>query len=140
MKTIVRMVAVMVFWIGWCNNTYASIVTSTPIMQHRYHKNPTGNRYMNDKDFYILYNKVKKKSFKSDKLELIEVGSLDSRFSCKQCRKILDLFSFDDERLEALKLMAPRIVDVDNAMIVINAMTFESGKKKAQEIILKYNK
>lgn len=87
--------------------------------------------YMSDREFDLLYNKVKNKNFKSDRLELIEVGSLDSRFACRQCRKMMELFAFDDDRMEVLRLMAPRVVDTENAALVTDAITFDSKKHEA---------
>lgn len=87
--------------------------------------------YMSDREFDLLYNKVKNKSFRNDRLELIEVGSLDSRFACRQCRKMMELFTFDDDRMEVLRLMGCHVVDPENAALVTDAFTFDSKKHEA---------
>ena len=39
---------------------------------------------MSDREFAVLCERIERKPFKSERLELVEVGSLDSRFSCEQ--------------------------------------------------------
>lgn len=104
------------------------------------HRCDDDGRYMSKQEFEVLYAKVKGKSFGDDKLELIEIGSLDSRFACHQCRRIMDLFSFEDEKLEALMLMAPHIVDMENGELIVEALTFESNKEKARKMMMSVRK
>lgn len=68
-------------------------------------------RAMRDKDFSMMYKIVKKYSFDDKKIDIIRVASIGSYFSSRQCAELLSLISFNDNRLEALGVMAPRIVD-----------------------------
>ena len=68
-------------------------------------------RAMRDKDFSMMYKIVKKYSFDDKKIDIIRVASIGSFFSSRQCAELLSLISFNDNRLEALEVMAPRIVD-----------------------------
>ena len=68
-------------------------------------------RAMRDKDFSMMYKIVKKSSFDDKKIDIIRVASIGSYFSSRQCAELLSLISFNDNRLEALEVMAPRIVD-----------------------------
>ena len=70
-------------------------------------------RTMRDKDFSMMYKIVKKNSFDDEKIDIIRVASIGSYFSSRQCAELLSLISFNDNRLEALEVMAPRIVDKD---------------------------
>lgn len=92
-------------------------------------------RPMTDSDFSILYNKVKKKAFKNDKLDLVEVGCLGSHFLCSQCRKIMSLFSFDDDRLAVVELMGSRIIDMENVSEITEGLSFIPSREKALRII-----
>ena len=104
----------------WAGNGTSLLKASTPIRQiHSITENPQQRHHrgkqtrqkhiMNDKDFNFLYKTIKKKSFEKDKLELISIGVLDNQFSCKQCAKIMSLFSFDDEKLKAFNLITVKI-------------------------------
>ena len=90
---------------------------------------------LDDTSFNILYNKVKKASFNDNKFDLIEVASLGCYYSCAQVVRIMKIFPFDDEKLKALKMMAPQIVDLQNTGLIYKVFSFDSEKEKAEEII-----
>ena len=90
---------------------------------------------LDDASFSKLYNKVKKASFDDNKFDLIEVASLGCYYSCAQVVRIMKIFSFDDEQLKALKMMAPHIVDPQNAIVIYQLFSFDSEKQKVGEIL-----
>ncbi len=97
---------------------------------------PHPENRMSDREFSILYRRVKEKSFKDDRFELIEIGSLDSRFDTAQCLQLLELFDFDDDRLRALAFLAPHLVDRRGADRLLDCFTFESSRKQAAKLLL----
>lgn len=97
-----------------------------------------GLRYgynLDDASFSKLYNKVKRKSFDDDKYDLLEVACLGCYFSCQQAAQLMKLFTFDDRRWKVLQMIAPRIVDPQNANDIRNIFTFDSEKNKVGEIM-----
>lgn len=90
---------------------------------------------LNDNEFSLLYNKIKKTSFDDNKLDMIEVASLRCYYTCEQCAKLLDLFSFSSNRLQALKLMSSYIVDPHNAYPIYQMFSFTGDKDKAAQIL-----
>jgi hypothetical protein len=90
---------------------------------------------LDDASFNILYNKVKKASFDDNKFDLIEVASLGCYYSCNQVARIMKIFPFDDEQLKALRMMAPHIVDPQNAIVIYQLFSFDSEKQKVGEIL-----
>ena len=93
------------------------------------------SRCLTPEAFDILYNKVKRASFDSGKLDLIEVAALGGYFSCSQCAKLVSIFSFTDGKMKALKLVAPHIIDPQNAADIYRQFTFGSDRDKAAEIV-----
>ena len=93
------------------------------------------NGPLSDDAFNVLYGKVQKASFADNKLDLLEVACLGCNFSCAQTARIIKLLSFSSDQLKALSLMAPYIVDPQNAIDIYNVFSFESDKQKAAEII-----
>ena len=91
--------------------------------------------YLDDASFSKLYNKIKKTSFDDNKFDLIEVASLGCYYSCAQVVRIMKIFSFDDSKMKVLSMMAPRIVDLQNAIIIYQQFNFESEKQKVGEIL-----
>lgn len=80
---------------------------------------------------------MKKASFDDNKFDLIEVASLGCYYSCSQAVRLMKIFTFDDERLKALSMMAPHIVDPQNATDIYKLFCFDSDKEKAGEIMRK---
>lgn len=101
------------------------------------HRSHGRSLIMNNRDFQYLYKVLKKKSFNSDRLELLSVGVLDNYFSCRQCVKIMSLCSFDDDRLEVFEIMVSHIVDLENADIIIESLKFKSNQEKAVKLLEK---
>ena len=77
---------------------------------------------------------VEEASFGDKKIGVIKVACISSYFDSKQCAKLLALFSFENNKLEALKVLAPRIVDF-NPKEILKHFTFSSNKDEALEII-----
>ena len=90
---------------------------------------------LDDASFTKLYNKVKKASFDDNKFDLIEVASLGCYYSCAQAVSMMNIFTFGDSKIKALRLMAPHIIDLQNAIIIYQQFNFESEKQKVGEIL-----
>ena len=115
------------------NSPRSSAIKRVEVFQHRpHHERPQfKNPIMYDKDFQYLYKVIKKKAFEKDQLELLSVGVLDNYFSCRQCAKIMSIYSFDKDKLKVLDIMAKHIVDKENAHLILDSFRFESDRRKA---------
>ena len=49
----------------------------------------------------------------------------------------MKLFSFDDEKMQVLKIMNPNILDKENGEMLAEHFTFDSSKKQAMTILNK---
>lgn len=94
-------------------------------------------QYLDKKSFGILRDKVHKASFDSNRIDLIEVACLGCCFTCSQCARLMREFSFDDTKLKALKVIAPRIIDPQNAVEIYKTLSFSSSKDEAGRILQK---
>ena len=56
-------------------------------------------------------------------------------FTVAQVEQVIPLFSFEADQLKALQIMAPRLVDRQNAFRIYGLFTFESGKQQARRIL-----
>ena len=102
-----------------------------------YNPNP-GMNYgycLDDATFSRLYNKVKNASFDDNKYDLIEVASLGCYYSCAQVVRMMKIFTFDDGKIKTLRMMAPHIVDLQNASLIYQQFSFESEKQKVGDIL-----
>ena len=90
---------------------------------------------LDNESFSVLYNKVKDASFDSNRFDLIEVACLGCWFNCCQVASLFKLFSFSDSKFKVLRMMAPRIVDPQNASDIYRVFDFSSDKDKAADIL-----
>ena len=108
-------------------------VEHRPKKEMRYEHRP---RAMHRKDFKMMCEVVDDASFHEKKIGVIKVACISSYFNSKQCAKLLSMISFDDAKLKALKVLAPRMIGRDVTDIV-KQFTFSSNKDKALEILRK---
>ena len=83
---------------------------------------------------------MKNEPFKDDRMKLLNVALAGSDFTSAQCLQLTKLYTFDDDRMEIMKIMYPRIVDKEAFFTVINTLTFSSSKEKMKDFIIGYGK
>lgn len=121
-------------------NTYEKPDTSTDYMPQYpvpmpYNRGPMFRRAMDEADFDVFYRYVRNETFDDNKLKLVTVGCLNGGFTCRQCARMMDVFSFDDKKLQVVKIMGPRLVDRMNSMLIVSKLAFESSKQEAARIL-----
>lgn len=98
------------------------------------------NRVMNDQLFQTFYKEMKNEPFKDDRMKLLNAALAGSDFTSAQCLQLTKLYTFDDDRMEIMKIMYPRIVDREAFFTVINTLTFSSSKEKMKDFMIGYGK
>lgn len=101
-------------------------------------KHHSGRLYSNG-EINVLYEKVKD-AFSFDQLKILQTGMNGRNITCKQCVKLLSICDFDNERIKFLQVMAPHIYDCHNRQLIIDTMSFASGKDEARQLIERYCK
>ena len=99
-----------------------------------YNNHVRPGRIINDRDFQQLYNTVKSKPFKDDQLELLSRGVADRYFSCQQCIRLMSIYTFDDDKLNVLDIVAPRIADPENYEDIVRSLSFLSSQDKVRKM------
>lgn len=74
-------------------------------------------------------------AFSSDQVNLVRSAAQANTFRSHQVRTMLEHLSFSSTQLEALRIVADRIEDPENAFEILAAFTFSSDKREAQEIL-----
>ena len=92
---------------------------------------------MRGADFKKFYKYVKETSFDKNRLQLVEIAAFGSYFSSEQCYKLLSLFSFDDNKLAAIKIMEPRMIDSRYYEKILKQFSFSSNREKTAAILLR---
>nr|WP_320057408.1 DUF4476 domain-containing protein [uncultured Bacteroides sp.] len=94
---------------------------------------------MDNNTFSSFLSAVKAAPFKSDKMDLIETAVQTSAFTIQQCKRLVELNTFDDEKIEMIQLLYPRIVDKQNFFMLLESLSFISSKDKINDFIKGYN-
>jgi len=98
------------------------------------------NRVMSDQLFQTFYKEMKNEPFKDDRIKLLNAALASSDFTSGQCLQLTKLYTFDDDRMEIMKMMYPRIVDKEAFFTVINTLTFSSNKEKMNDFVAGYGR
>lgn len=57
---------------------------------------------------------------------------MNNYFTCKQGLQLISLYTFDNDKLKVLNILASRLVDKQNYEIITESLTFSSNKDKAK--------
>lgn len=90
---------------------------------------------MNPQDFQSLYNKVKNKPFTDDQMELLAVGIVNNYFTCQQTASLMSIFTWDDEKMKVLNMIAERIVDRENGEVIVKKLDSLFKQDDARKIL-----
>jgi len=90
---------------------------------------------MSESRFQKLLSQVKESSFADERNAILETAARHNYFTCDQVGRVLDTISFADEKLSALRILAPRIVDKENEHLLISNFTFDDDKNKARGVL-----
>jgi hypothetical protein len=74
-------------------------------------------------------------SFEDDRLEALKLGLNKTCLTTAQSAQLLDLFTFDENRLEAAKYLSDRLTDRANAGELAKKLTFDSSKMEYRRYI-----
>lgn len=78
---------------------------------------------------------IQGESFSSGQLRVLGDFAQGSCFLVAHVERILPLFSFEEDKLKALQLMAPTLVDRQNAFRIYKLFTFDASKDQARQIL-----
>jgi len=90
---------------------------------------------MNQAEFSQLLSALNKQKTSKDRKTLIQTAATGNTFSCAQVALILENFKFAKDQLQFLKILRPKISDIENTFQIIQVFTFALEKKKAGEIL-----
>ncbi len=85
--------------------------------------------------FEELVRQVEAESFSDDRLEILRTAALNNAFTVAQVARLMDLFDFGDDRVEVVRILYPRVVDPENAHILLSHVEFDDEKEAIRRII-----
>jgi hypothetical protein len=87
-------------------------------------------RAMDNRDFIMAKNQLQRESFDNTRLLMARQISDNNYLSAQQVKELMQLFSFDDKKLDFAKYAYRRTADRNNYFIVYDAFSFSSNKEE----------
>jgi hypothetical protein len=84
-----------------------------------------------------LASAMRKEAFDDNRLAVLSLGVRNVCVTSEQARDLVGEVTFSRPRLEALRMLAGRIVDAQDAWKLYDAFTFDSDKRAARDILTK---
>jgi len=83
-----------------------------------------------------IRNAMARESFSKDQLRVLSTAMNARHLSVEQAQRLLKVFSFSGDRLKALEVLAPRMVDLrEKGYVLYEAFDHRSDKEKARRLI-----
>lgn len=98
-------------------------------------KNETIIEGMDDTSFRKLVERLNQEDFFEDKLKILEVAASHNYFYVYQVCKVLEGVTDGEDRLKALKLLWPVVIDRKNGFKILSLFEFEDEKSQAEKIL-----
>jgi len=97
---------------------------------------PTNNKKsMSESDFSNLIKRINAESFSDDQMRVLRTAAKNHNFKVNQIVRILDCFSFGEDKLSALSISYPGCLDPQNNYEILDAFTYSDDKSEAERII-----
>lgn len=96
---------------------------------------PPGPKAMSADRFAKLLAQVKDNDFEDERNSVLRTAARANHFTCDQVGKLIATTDFADEKISALRILAPKIVDRENAHTLLTQFDFEDEKKQAEAVL-----
>jgi hypothetical protein len=90
---------------------------------------------MPETDFGRLLSAVNSESFSDGKTSVIRTAATSHFFSIDQTARLVTSMSFSKDKVAVVRILANRIVDIENAYQLYEAFTYSSDKRKVRQIL-----
>jgi Domain of unknown function (DUF4476) len=82
-----------------------------------------------------LGTSIRNEPFAEDQLSVLEEAAATQFFLVSQTQQVLRLFSFSKDRLKAMRLLRPRLLDMENSFKLYESFEFSSDKEELKRIL-----
>jgi hypothetical protein len=96
---------------------------------------PEKVKAMEEPAFSSLLEQVKKTGFDDQRRKVIETAAANNRFTASQLGRLVDALPFAEGRMAAIRAVAPKIVDKENAHAVLEHLKFASERDEAAKLL-----
>lgn len=103
------------------------VSTSHPDINSDYYR--TFSTKCTNEELKTLYHDMKEQAFDDRKMKILKLGVDHKLFTCKQAVKLMSVFSFKDDQMTALRILAPRITNKGRVGLILKQYPFLDDDK-----------
>lgn len=92
------------------------------------------SKAMPESEFNTLINRIKGESFADEQIRVLRTASKNFRFSCNQIVRLIEAYTYSEDKLEALRMSYPECTDPQNNYKILDAFTYSADKEAAEDI------
>ena len=96
---------------------------------------PQYNREMSAESFTALKTTINNDPYDNSKFNLVKQAAAGNYFTAIQVKQLMQLFSYENTKLDVAKALYPRTVDKANYFMVNDAFTYSNSKDRLAEFI-----
>lgn len=111
------------------------VVVQPPPPQEMPPQQPPRVYPINDPNLQALLGAITRESFPQDKLNVLQQAAPANWFLVAQVQQILSRFEFPRDRLQAMRLLKPRILDTDHYFQLYSSFEFPADKAELKRIL-----
>lgn len=91
---------------------------------------------ISEADFNNIVSSIKKEPFDEDKVSALKtIANFHDLFTSEQVRKLASLFSYENDKLEIVQYLSPKVSDTTNLPMLKDCFTYSSTKEEYLEFI-----
>jgi|GEM_PF-4206188 len=114
---------------NWGNNNNGNWGNNNNNNNNNNNGNWGNGMVMNPSNFTALLNQLRNETMDNTRMTLLRNAIETNRVNTQQSRQLMQLFDFDNDRVEAAKLLYPRCIDRNNFFQVLDAIEFSASKE-----------
>ena len=95
---------------------------------------PAPPKPMDEASLSSLVSAVEKASFSDQQVDVLRTAAAHNHFTCAQVVRLIGPIHFSTDRVNAVRVLAPQVVDPQNAYVIEDALTFSSEKEEVRKL------
>jgi hypothetical protein len=85
--------------------------------------------------FEALACAVRDSHYDARRVEALRLEARSGWFSAAQVRRLLELVDYEGNRMLALEALAPRVVDLENRMVILGVFEYDATRARAHALL-----
>ena len=90
---------------------------------------------MDDASFNSLQSTMDNEFTADDRIRIVRLSAASNYFTMDQLIELIKKFTFDDNRMQIIELVYPKLINTENSHLLFNYVSFISSKNRLEEII-----